>query len=159
MISEGEIVYWNFYILQYLDLPKAAKWFQYRLSIHHPLGFNWNLLEGAHFLSENQSWQLSLQMNEGSIISKKANTYPFRKWTCPLKRDHFKRKGRCASKQWYGKKHIAKRCQKRLNYSLLRENNQQASCFLIVVLCDFVWVFVENRRGVNICIYIYLYIH
>lgn len=54
----------------------AAKWFQYRLSIHHPLGFNWNLLEGAHFLPENQSWQLSLQMNEGSIISKRQESTP-----------------------------------------------------------------------------------
>ena len=23
----------------YLDLPKSAKWFLYRVSIHHPLGF------------------------------------------------------------------------------------------------------------------------
>ncbi len=32
---------------RYLDLPKGAKWFRYRVSINHPLGVNWHPLEGA----------------------------------------------------------------------------------------------------------------
>ena len=31
----------------YKDLPKGAKWFRYRVSIHHPFGFNWHPLGGA----------------------------------------------------------------------------------------------------------------
>ena len=33
----------------YIPGPSSlgAKWFRYRVSIHHPLGFNWHSLEGA----------------------------------------------------------------------------------------------------------------
>ena len=34
-------------IYRYLDLPKGAKWFRFRVSIHHPLGFKWHPLEAA----------------------------------------------------------------------------------------------------------------
>ena len=36
----------TFQLIIYLDLPKGAKWFL-RVSIHHPLGFDWHPLEGA----------------------------------------------------------------------------------------------------------------
>ena len=37
----------------------GAKWFRYRVSIHHPLGFNWHPLEGA-----------GINMSAGYIIAK-----------------------------------------------------------------------------------------
>ena len=40
-----------FFQLNMLYIPgpssSGAKWFRYRVSIHHPLGFNWHPLEGA----------------------------------------------------------------------------------------------------------------
>ena len=40
-----------FFQLDMLYIPgpssSGAKWFCYRVSIHHPLGFNWHPLEGA----------------------------------------------------------------------------------------------------------------
>ena len=33
--------------IMYLDLPRGAKWFCYRVSINQPLGFNWHPLKGA----------------------------------------------------------------------------------------------------------------
>ena len=34
------------YIYVYLHLQRGAKWFRFRVSIHHPLGFNWHPFEG-----------------------------------------------------------------------------------------------------------------
>ncbi len=31
----------------YQHLQRGAKWFRYRVSIHHPIGFNWHPFEGA----------------------------------------------------------------------------------------------------------------
>ena len=36
----------NRYIYIYLHLQRGAKWFRFRVSIHHPLGFNWHPFEG-----------------------------------------------------------------------------------------------------------------
>ncbi len=50
----------------YQHLQRGAKWFRYRVSIHHPLGFNWHPFEGAgtkylfgvvhHLASKNVTW-------------------------------------------------------------------------------------------------------
>ena len=47
---------WNSYVPGPSSL--AAKWFRYRVSIHHPLGFNWHPLEVACRYSEidKYSW-------------------------------------------------------------------------------------------------------
>ena len=39
-------------VLQYTyqHLPRGAKWFRYRVSIHHPLGFTWHPFEGASII-------------------------------------------------------------------------------------------------------------
>ena len=55
----------------FLDLPKGAKWFRYRVSIHHPLGFNWHPLEGAGILYDyikfpNPNDYLSIELEDVS---------------------------------------------------------------------------------------------
>lgn len=93
MISEGEIVYWHFYILQYLDFP-----------VWLPNGSN----TGCQFSIPQgligTCWKVHIffpKIKAGSYLSpnewrkhhlEKGRIYPSRKLACPLKRGNFKRK-------------------------------------------------------------------